>query len=77
MILRYSIPTLIVCALLVHVIMSLMMKVGRVVTLPMLTPALWPNCANPSLKCHLRRHVVARNAGDLGEVVHEVLVDEP
>ena len=27
-----------------------MMNVGRVVTLPMLMPALLPNCANPSLK---------------------------
>ena len=50
MIFRYSIPPLIVCEPLVQVSESLMMNVGRVVTLPMFTPALLPNCANPSLK---------------------------
>ena len=49
MIFRYSIPNFSVCAPFVHVTMSLMMNVGRVVTLPMLMPALLPNCANPSL----------------------------
>ena len=48
MILRYSIPALRVCGPRVQVTMSLMMKVGRVVMLPMLMPALLPNCANPS-----------------------------
>jgi hypothetical protein len=50
MILRYSIPTLMVWAFLVHVIMSLTMNVGRVVTLPMLMPELLPNWLKPSLK---------------------------
>ena len=49
MIFRYSIPTFSVCTPFVHVSESLMMNVGRVVTLPMLMPALVPNCANPSL----------------------------
>ena len=74
MILRYSIPAFSVCAPFVHVTESLMMNVGRVVTLPMLTPALLPNCANPSLNCHLRRHVVSSHAGDLREVIDEALV---
>ncbi len=38
------------CALFVQVTESLMMNVGRVVMLPTLTPALLPNCSNPSLK---------------------------
>ena len=45
MILRYSIPNFSVCAPFVHVTMSLMMKVGRVVTLPMLMPALLAEAA--------------------------------
>ena len=48
MILRNSIPALNVWAPRVQVTMSLMMKVGRVVTLPTLMPALLPNCAKPS-----------------------------
>ena len=50
MIFRYSIPTFSVCAPFVQVTESLMMNVGRVVMLPTLTPALLPNCSNPSLK---------------------------
>jgi hypothetical protein len=45
MILRNSIPALKVWAPRVNVTMSLMMKVGRVVTLPVLMPALLPNWA--------------------------------
>ena len=48
MILRNSIPALNVWAPRVHVSMSLMMKVGRVVTLPTLMPELLPSCAYPS-----------------------------
>jgi hypothetical protein len=50
MIFRYSIPPFTVCAPFVQVSESLMMNVGRVVTFPMLMPALLPNCAKPSLK---------------------------
>ena len=46
MILRHSMPTLSVCAPLTHVTASLMMKVGRVVMFPTLTPALHPNWLN-------------------------------
>ena len=42
MILRHSMPILRVWAPLVQVTASLMMKVGRVVTLPTFTPALQP-----------------------------------
>ena len=42
MILRYSIPNFSVWGPCVHVTMSLMMNVGRVVTLPTLMPALLP-----------------------------------
>ena len=77
MIFRYSIPTLSVCAPFVHVTASLMMKVGRVVTLPMLMPALLPELREAVAEGHLRRDVVAGHACDFREVVEEVLVDRP
>ncbi len=47
MILRHSMPNFMVWAPLVQVTASLMMNVGRVVTLPVLMPELLPNFVKP------------------------------
>ena len=75
MIFRYSIPTFSVCAPFVQVTESLMMNVGPRGDVADVDARVVAKLREPVAERHLRRHVVAGHAGNLREVVDEVLVD--